>query len=95
MTQAAHTPGPWHVGDRNALLGTYIRDANGFCVAITNTPNNQRAYYIDEAANARLISAAPDMLAALVKVEKVLRDEGFPQTLRQVQNAISKATGAS
>lgn len=58
-----HTPGPWHVGERNAILGTYIRDANGFCVAVANTPNNQRAYYIDETANARLISAAPDLLA--------------------------------
>ena len=65
MENAKHTPGPWHVGDRNMLLGTYIRDENGFCVAVANTPNNERARYIDEAANSRLIAAAPELLAAL------------------------------
>lgn len=63
--EAKHTPGPWHesVGE--------IRAANGFCIATMEPPHpaakgkdraEHRSY---QQANARLIAAAPDLLAAV------------------------------
>jgi hypothetical protein len=52
-----HTPGPWHFG-----VETIGHMANYICAANTNTIV---CADIDSAANARLIAAAPDLLAAL------------------------------
>lgn len=48
-------------------------------------------------ANARLIAAAPDLLAALQSLVAVCENEGFPhlgRILPAARNAIAKATGA-
>lgn len=50
--RAQHTPGPWHLGLRQAERIVY--DAKGWAVA------NATVYH-----GARLISAAPDLLASL------------------------------
>lgn len=60
-----HTPGPWHIGLRQAEKIIY--DKTGWAVA------NATVYHGKEdaeqvKANARLIAAAPDMLAALQEV---------------------------
>jgi hypothetical protein len=69
-----HTPGPWQVGDgqgnghRDYI---YCDDATGSAVATVElqyAPRNP----LEQQANARLIAAAPDMLAALKKHERVL-----------------------
>jgi hypothetical protein len=57
-----HTPGPWHVGVRQAEQIVY--DKTGWAVA------NATVYHGKEdlpemKANARLIATAPDLLAAL------------------------------
>jgi len=59
--KAQHTPGPWHV------TGDYVRNENDGLVgealnlwANVKTPTDERK------ANARLIAAAPDLLAALL-----------------------------
>ena len=64
MTKAAHTPGPWHTastpdGTRGAI---YRANPNpNFPLATVLAIGNDR----EERANARLIAAAPDMLALL------------------------------
>lgn len=58
MTQATHTPGPWAIFDNSGL--TLKR-------SVTVTIGNRKiAFYNgDNFADAHLIAAAPDMLAAL------------------------------
>jgi len=62
MTQAKHTPGPWHVGVRQAEQIVY--DENGWAVA-NATVHHGESNIPESKANARLIAAAPDLLAAL------------------------------
>lgn len=90
----AHTPGPWFI--------SYTHDGNTE-IAIDDAPgiNGQRDYDLvtvthgdpDELrANARLIAAAPELLAAL---EHVLDRATMPGFLRdKVKAAIAKATAA-
>lgn len=61
-TRASHTPGPWHL----SRYGNFIRHIQGdqtapnICaVDVFGGPDGERE------ANARLIAAAPDLLAAL------------------------------
>lgn len=65
-TKAAHTPGPWETGK----LGHNVQGANGRLVAATmfvQFGNNS-----EDVANARLIAAAPDLLAALIECRRWL-----------------------
>lgn len=54
-----HTPGPWKVRDIHR-----VTDSNGQGVALMVTRYSQFEAY----ANARLIAAAPDLLAACQKI---------------------------
>lgn len=101
MSQAKHTPGPWQatVGGW-AVFGPDYRVAN--VVAATTDAE------LRHAANAVLIAAAPELLAACQQAERMLRvalDEGldFPPRekaelieknagLKQIRDAIRKAT---
>lgn len=51
-----HTPGPWQVPDDNHV-GVYGGDEQTLIATVARTP--------DRIANARLIAAAPELLAAL------------------------------
>jgi hypothetical protein len=77
-----HTPGPWkHVRD-----SWIVADSAVVCVFQSVT----------EPADARLIAAAPDMLAALKEAEPFLRRFGTSDEATAVANvcaAIAKATG--
>ena len=91
--QTKHTPGPWHIGVRTFHAGrdVYVPKGEPVAVAddaITATPEAE--------ANARLIAAAPDMLAALR--ELVVNNMGHPKgitvpQLDKARAAIAKATG--
>ena len=95
-----HTPGPWR----------FTTD----CIAIWNGPNARKALQIadlgsegspnidvaETLANARLIAAAPDLLAALIAFDNAFSHycEGDPDSdevsaLYQAREAIAKATG--
>lgn len=79
MTNTTHTPGPWDWQD-----GRLIGDINGEGVAVL----------LDMAANARLIAAAPELLAALEKVQDWLAGCSTIETVRkEVRAAIAKAKG--
>ncbi len=57
-----HTPGPWHTGTGKAEIIVYATD--GYAVADAKVYHGRHAEGEAE-ANARLIAAAPDLLAAL------------------------------
>ena len=91
-----HTPGPWWVegGDPNAAQGADQWPnihADGYEVV-----GAQGLYgdYDTDMANARLIAAAPDLLAALMMVlDDPQALDGRPRTAECVRAAIAKATG--
>jgi hypothetical protein len=105
MTEKTHTPGPWRVS-QTYPLGDY-------CIHAAGIP--QQLAYLAESkvkdwpleANARLIAAAPDMLAALRNVQKLIaeaaltgfnyKDGDWPERLFESQQvtsaAIESATG--
>lgn len=100
-----HTPGPWEVAPSHcSVLGN--PDAAGFddlCVVADCEPDDPCCVPADQQdANARLIAAAPDLLAALEDAKQWLEHElGRPspdgpygQRLSVYAAAIAKARGA-
>lgn len=92
-----HTPGPWKVGEHthkrllHAENAVEVQDARGYMVACLFMKNRDMDGRQD-AANARLIAAAPDLLDAL----KMALAGGFacPAAVERVmQDAIAKAEG--
>ena len=71
----SYSPGPWVQQPDNPLV---VRDERGLgiCVAITDSIGEKQAW-----ANARLCSAAPDLLRCCVKSESALR-EALPDVVR-------------
>ena len=69
-----HTPGPWMVAETRHKFDTLIRDRDNDPVASTNFAGYSPK---TAAANARLIAAAPLMLAALKKVERLFQSPAF------------------
>jgi hypothetical protein len=75
-THTTHTPGPW---EQNQTYPCLVQNENGRTVAYTNIGNSVQDRYEEERrktnkANARLIAAAPDMLAALEEAQIILSD---------------------
>ena len=84
MSTAKHTPGPWRIAKGKLLSG------------------NLHLAYIDEApglghaaeANATLLAAAPELLAALKRLmAEVVWSVPHEDTLDQARKAITKAEG--
>jgi len=81
MTEAKHTPGPWHVREGihpDYLTGIYaMTDENGesqIAEALVNSVNNESYSYPEDAeANAYLIAAAPELLEALKTTQSALK----------------------
>ena len=94
MAEAANfTPGPWKVAREVVGEDEYRSQIVGdiFILADLNGPN-----YPHQAANARLIAAAPDMLAALLSAQAALSDGAFTglhvdAALRSIDIALTKA----
>lgn len=92
-----HTPGPWHVGIKQAEKIVY--DSTGWAVA------NATVYHGENdaeqvKANARLIAAAPELLDALQTAAMALigythRNEIIENALDSARAAIAKATGGA
>ena len=76
-----HTPGPWHVVNDSPPA---IRDSNG----------NNVAPEVCHAPDARLIAAAPDLLAAGERCLMALAANGAPncEAAKEMRAAIAKAT---
>ena len=92
-TKTKHTPGPWHIGVRQPTSDKFVFGPKGEEVANCDRLTN----YADEnLANARLIAAAPDMLAILKEVitQTDMNLINIDHALFQViKDAISKAEG--
>ena len=83
-----HTPGPW------TQHGIYIsKDGNDYEYPVASVST---IIPDDEAwANARLIAAAPDLLAALESLEKMTSDLPLPSVHNVIRAAIEKARKGS
>lgn len=88
---AQHTPGPWYSSRQSpdAIQGLVISEASGVNVAVTYNPKD-----------ARLIAAAPELLAALERARDHLIMSGTkctdaPEALAQARAAIAAAKGTS
>ena len=90
---SAHTPGPWSVGDDAGNGVVPLADVPVPDVVVAMLPSTHHA-------NARLIAAAPDLLAALKQVVS----SAFPHPVNHptmtaawkvAQAAIAKAEGRS
>ena len=88
-----HTPGPWKVEDRGQLNALTVHASDGLRIALIEYSNDRK---IDE-ADAGLIAAAPDLLAALKELvsrcdgeEGIVRDGSNIQTIK-AHAAIKKA----
>jgi hypothetical protein len=111
MSETKHTPGPWEVefDDSDHSEGHIIRmgeaiDSPGYHKTHHRIQYDHMLYPGDKGfgeahANARLISAAPDMLAALRAMEEafVVDREKFTESqaaaVLQMDAAVAKATG--
>lgn len=78
---SGHTPGPWHLWGR--AEPSQVIGCNGGFVAQTVGGNDE--------ANARLISAAPELLEACLLARHICEDGNALQQL--IDAAIAKATG--
>ena len=92
-----YTKAPWHICQVTGRNLKLIRDAKGYCVAEAVKPANSGAAYIDADANAALIAAAPELLAACEAMAAQLGGgDSFTQweaAKAQMLAAIAKARG--
>lgn len=95
---AQHTPGPWEArNDHPTSACLHVTDSRGGDVATVffapeEDPDSR--YLPVRAANARLIAAAPDLLAACRAVESAQRGGDYGAAFDAVRAAIAKATEA-
>ena len=106
MSESKHTPGPWGITadkDEHGEIRTYVGAAS------SNFPNMYSKYVAkimgwgmdyandsEQKANARLIAAAPDLLAALKKWREFMVNNYTPEELSwwgETEAAIAKAEG--
>lgn len=97
-TLVAHTPGPWWIerrlGDELQVNAKHRGEGSSYCVASINHWEGEA-----DRANARLIAAAPDLLAALRKAAAYIGNTpsfrighvGAMNLLAECTDAINKA----
>jgi hypothetical protein len=91
-----HSPGPWRVHEDDPKLIVCFYEGNLKHPMLVAKSHNWGEPEVSD-ANARLIAAAPDMLAALKLAEMILstvslRTEMHAKAIAAVHDAIQKAT---
>lgn len=89
MTQQ-HTPGPWEIDDGRYIVGRTCGGRYTICGCWGGTPGD----VIDETqarANARLIAAAPALLAALDEIEAMHDSRNIHEARERARSAIAAA----
>lgn len=100
MNNAKHTPGPWSIG-RGAdgcplvFVPVHVSEGSGHGIAHVNRLPRMGSVRGDMDANAALISAAPDMLAALRAVVRAYEHGGMIDSINQALAAIARADGGA
>jgi hypothetical protein len=90
MNTPQHTPAPWQVSPYGNITSKSLTVAK-----VEQMPGN---YESEKQANARLISAAPDMLEALqscldyLLLDSMMEEDAAPE-IEKIRKAISKAKG--
>lgn len=101
---AQHTPGPWRTGDAGlTVFGPKTDEPAPVTIALLPNPS-PRVSPDERRANARLIAAAPDLLAALyVALPFVMDAEDDPTfkpgyvagRIKEIRAAIARAEGGA
>ena len=94
--QQKHTRGPWSIGGRNIIIGhtpllVEIATVNDGGLDLDDSDNEAAAAVVT--ANARLIAAAPDLLAACEAALRMVEGDGLPPNWDLLRTAIRKAKG--
>ncbi len=94
MSAAQHTPGPWHVHQPYSNSLPHIRNADG--VYVMDAPQRADGYHakVRQMADARLISAAPELLE-IVQQLIACHDEPMCPALDVARAVVAKATGSA
>ncbi|WP_413498906.1 hypothetical protein [Buttiauxella gaviniae] len=96
MSEFKGTPGPWNGKD----VGICQQNRAGLQLGFITSSNEERVS--ECAANAMLIAAAPDLLAALIDMVSIVKKNTYPTPdkpdsvwgrMEVAESAISKATG--
>jgi hypothetical protein len=86
-----HTPGPWNISGTDTRTGAPAMVSGkgdaAICDLYRRNPDNE--------ANARLIAAAPELLAALERLMASQLGAIPPNVVHEVVTAIAKATGGA
>jgi hypothetical protein len=101
VMETKFTPGPWHAvetGDGSKPRYWIVQDPATWVNRVAAVPDYD---HCDAVANARLIAAAPDLLAALEEVSQWIegwspnftQDDEWPATNARIRAAIAKAEG--
>ena len=101
MSEATHTPGPWSQSHRrgsDGLYSTQVFDADGQSIATLewHAVLIEGGVRTDRAENARLIAAAPDLLAAVRRLVAAYysADTAEGADISEYEAAISDAEAA-
>jgi hypothetical protein len=98
----SHTPGPWKFRDDSLHFKTnpfsvYVQGGGVHSAAIANVPFKRTIPEAQARANAMLISAAPELLDAVLTLLAVCWDleidDATVQAVARARAAIAKATG--
>jgi hypothetical protein len=95
MPRTQHTPGPWHVGEADGSLWVSGHDTNANVLCeIVGRDEGLRPGTTDltpeDCANARLIAAAPELLAACEQL--LSRGIADASTMKRAAAAVARAT---
>lgn len=93
MSEQKHTPGPWTMRE---VTHTNVPGQRAFAIDF-NEDQEQVVDWVYEEADAKLIAAAPDLLAELTILRDTLPHVGLPaatrvEMLRRIEEVITKAT---
>ena len=92
---SAHTPGPWELDEGDDGDNFTIRADGEFVTRLTKSRYTDDRRDPEAYANAALIAAAPDLLAALRAVTTAAYPDEIAEGLRLARTAIDKVEGRS
>jgi len=88
-----HTPGPWKINKKYSFSVETLSDGQGInIIAECSDPDGIRSAG-EDSANAKLIAAAPDLLAALEAMIAKIDADKLPISCSLARAAIAKARG--